>query len=234
MAELVEIISPRRQKWAKRLNGQWDHIRDTAVDGFIQLGRDLHAAKAELEHGEWTGMLVDDLNFPPRIAQIFKRIATWIDQKQVDDSYLPELLPPDYNTINVITRLDDETCTRLIEDGTICPTAKRGDISKILRLQRVKADERRILDLRPIEGKFHTLVFDPAWEYDWLSLAGRAKPGYAMQTLDQLRALDIKQWAEPDCELYVWTTNNFMYEACKLVDGWGFQHRTLISGRCLR
>jgi hypothetical protein len=32
-------------------------------------------------------------------------------------------------------------------------------------------------------------VIDPAWEYDWLSLAGRAKPGYAMQTFEQLLAL---------------------------------------------
>lgn len=55
------------------------------------------------------------------------------------------------------------------------------------RIAKVTADEQRVLALVPAPGKFRTLVIDPAWEYDWLSLAGRAKPGYAMQTLDQLR-----------------------------------------------
>jgi N6-adenosine-specific RNA methylase IME4 len=99
------------------------------------------------------------------------------------------------------------------------------------RLAKVAADEERVLNLRPIAGKFRTLVFDPAWEYDWLSLAGRAKPGYAMQKPEQLLAMDVKAWADTEvgCHLYVWTTNNFMAEACKLVAHWGFQHRTLIT-----
>jgi hypothetical protein len=85
-----------------------------------------------------------------------------------------------------------------------------------LRLERVRKDEQRVLGLVPVAGKFHTLIFDPAWQYDWLSLAGRAKPGYAMQSLKQLHALDVMQWAESECHLYLWTTNNFMNEACKL------------------
>jgi N6-adenosine-specific RNA methylase IME4 len=99
------------------------------------------------------------------------------------------------------------------------------------RLAKVEADEQRVLALVPAPGKFRTLVIDPAWEYDWLSLAGRAKPGYAMQTLDQLRVLDLKQWADTEvgCHLYCWVTNNFMAEACKLVAHWGFQHRVVIT-----
>jgi hypothetical protein len=43
--------------------------------------------------------------------------------------------------------------------------------------------------LAPIPGKFRTIILDPAWEYDWLSIAGRAKPGYAMQSHEELLAL---------------------------------------------
>jgi hypothetical protein len=53
-----------------------------------------------------------------------------------------------------------------VDEDVITPTLRRNEISKILRIQRVTADEKRILDLVPIEGKFRTLVFDPAWEYD--------------------------------------------------------------------
>jgi N6-adenosine-specific RNA methylase IME4 len=101
----------------------------------------------------------------------------------------------------------------------------------MLRLERVQADEQRILNLAPHPGKFRTIVIDPAWEYDWLSIAGRAKPGYAMQSLDRLRDLDVAAWADDEvgCHLYCWTTNNFNCEANKLVEQWGFQHRTLIT-----
>jgi N6-adenosine-specific RNA methylase IME4 len=107
---------------------------------------------------------------------------------------------------------------------------ERRETAKEDRLARVAADEARVLALTPRPGKFRTIVIDPAWEYDWLSLAGRAKPGYAMQTLDQLRDLDVAAWADDEgCHLYCWTTNNFFAEACKLVAHWGFQHRTKIT-----
>jgi N6-adenosine-specific RNA methylase IME4 len=108
---------------------------------------------------------------------------------------------------------------------------KRREIGGADRLVRVAADEARVLRLRPVVGKFRTLVIDPAWEYDWLSLAGRAKPGYAMQTHEELLALDLRQWADEavGCHLYCWTTNNFMTRAGELVARWGFQHRVVLT-----
>jgi hypothetical protein len=58
------------------------------------------------------------------------------------------------------------------------------------------ADEARVRSLAPIEGKFKTLIVDPPWDYEWLSVAGRAKPGYATMTHEQLLALDVPRWAE--------------------------------------
>jgi N6-adenosine-specific RNA methylase IME4 len=108
---------------------------------------------------------------------------------------------------------------------------ERRETASADRLTKVAADEQRVLQLQPKPGIYRTIVIDPAWDYDWLSLAGRAKPGYAMQTLDQLRALDLRQWAdvETGTHLYCWATNNFMAEACKLVAHWGFQHRVLLT-----
>jgi N6-adenosine-specific RNA methylase IME4 len=107
----------------------------------------------------------------------------------------------------------------------------RRETGKEQRQERVQADELRVLNFRPTPGKFRTIVVDPAWEYEALSLAGRAKPDYAMQTLEQLSELDVGAWADETagCHLYCWTTNNFIGEACKLVAHWGFQHRTVLT-----
>ena len=216
-----------RQQWASRLNEQWDEIRQNAVEGFIGFGRELLACKAAVERGEWMQMLAEDLKFNQRVANTFMRIATWVDENGVNDSNLP----PDYNTIQLLTRLDNDTFARLTEEGVVSPTLKRNEVSSILRRERVAADEARILNLVPVVGKFRTIVIDPAWEYDWLSLAGRAKPGYALQSIEDIEALDVGAWADDEagCHLYCWTTNNFFSAACRLVKHWGFQHRTIIT-----
>src|SRR5262249_38902657 len=59
------------------------------------------------------------------------------------------------------------------------------------RVERVKADEERVMRLVPAAGKYRTIVLDPAWDYKRLSLAGRAKPGYAMQSHEELLALKV-------------------------------------------
>src|SRR6476469_3533390 len=101
--DAVTIIGPEhltRSEWATRLNEQWDQIRESAVAGFLQLGRDLKRAKADLgQHGGWIELLNNDLKFHPRIAQKFMRITSWVSEKRLNESHLSRLLPPDYNTI---------------------------------------------------------------------------------------------------------------------------------------
>ena len=103
--------------------------------------------------------------------------------------------------------------------------------AKQTRVEMRAADEARIAALLPQPGKYRTLVIDPPWDYEWLSIAGRASPGYATMTHEQLLNLDVAQWAEDNCHLYLWTTNNFMTRACELVAAFGFQHRTVLTWR---
>jgi len=101
--------------------------------------------------------------------------------------------------------------------------------AKIERAEMHAADEARVRSLVPRPGRYRALVIDPPWDYEWLSLAGRAKPGYATMSHDELLALDVGAWAEDNCHLYLWTTNNFMTRAVKLMAHWGFAHKTILT-----
>jgi N6-adenosine-specific RNA methylase IME4 len=206
----------------------WREFQTNTVEGVFAIGRQLMADKEELPHGEFQQMVRDDLEFSPMTARMIMIVTR---SERLQNVISDNVLPGSYNTLYLLTRLDDRTFGKLLRDGTIRSDMGRSDVSKELRLARVKADEERVLKLVPKPGIYRTLVIDPAWEYDWLSIAGRAKPGYAMQSLDQLRALDLKQWCdhESGTHLYCWVTNNFMYEAGKLIEGWGFQHRTILT-----
>ena len=106
---------------------------------------------------------------------------------------------------------------------------KSGSVNSAYRKLRQANDEQEILSVKPVVGKYKTIAIDPPWDYEWLSLAGRAAPGYATMTHDELLALPVESWAEENAHIYLWTTNNFMTRACELMAKWGFQHKTILT-----
>ncbi len=106
---------------------------------------------------------------------------------------------------------------------------RTGKVNGAFRKLRMANDETRVRSLAPRPGRYRTLVIDPPWDYEWLSLAGRAAPGYATMSHDELKALPVQDWAEDNCHLYLWTTNNFMTRAVELMALWGFQHKTVLT-----
>jgi N6-adenosine-specific RNA methylase IME4 len=92
-------------------------------------------------------------------------------------------------------------------------------------------DEARVKQLRPIDGTFLTLLIDAPLESDWFSPTARKQVGYATMTPKQLFALPVPQWAAEQCHLYWCSPNNFLPLSCKLVEHYGFAHKTLITWR---
>jgi len=139
------------------------------------------------------------------------------------------LLPPHWGTLYELTKLPDDVFAAKLADGSIYPEMQRKDVARENRLITRQRDEDRIAGLVTIAGKFRTLVIDPPWDYGSLSLAGRAAPRYATMSHDELLALDVGQWAEENCHLYLWVTNNFMTRGVELMERWGFQHKTVLT-----
>jgi len=104
----------------------------------------------------------------------------------------------------------------------------RHGVHRAYRSMRVAQDERRILNLAPVVGKFRTLLIDPGWKYD-IDFLGRGRPDYALMDDEQLRALPVPSWAEARCHLYLCTTNAMMPKAIALVAHWGFEHNTILT-----
>jgi N6-adenosine-specific RNA methylase IME4 len=109
------------------------------------------------------------------------------------------------------------------------PAIMNKSVNSAYRFLNKRRDEARVLQLVPVPGKFPTLVIDPPWDYDWLSLAGRAAPGYATMSHEKLMALDVMQWAGDNCAVYCWVTNNFMTRGIELMAKWGFAHKTVLT-----
>jgi N6-adenosine-specific RNA methylase IME4 len=86
-------------------------------------------------------------------------------------------------------------------------------------------------------------VIDPPWKYGvwgkgsdkmyakgYTDQTSYAKPlPYPYMTLDEIKALPIENLADENCELYLWTTQKYLYEAIGIMKHWGFKHCTTIT-----
>jgi N6-adenosine-specific RNA methylase IME4 len=215
--------SAARATWAARIAESW---RGTVL-GILETGRLIIEAKAALPHGVFADMIEHDLPFKRSTA--FRLSAIARDERLSNVAH-GHHLPPSWRTLYELTKLDDARFEAKLRNGEIYADMSRKEMVSENWLVAKKRDEARVRALEPIEGKFRTLLIDPAWDYD-LSLLGRAKPSYACMTLEEMRALDVKGWADESagCHLYLCVTNNFMPHGCELMKHWGFQHRAKIT-----
>jgi hypothetical protein len=64
-----------RAQWIKRINAIHKKTATAVVDGVLELGRTLLAAKESLPHGSFQKMIERDLTFGPRTAEMLMGIA---------------------------------------------------------------------------------------------------------------------------------------------------------------
>lgn len=128
-----------------------------------------------------------------------------------------------------LAELEESAFEAKVERGKRKAISAVDGTAKLERVEKRALDEARVRSLVPRAGRYRTLVVDPPWDYEWLSLAGRAAPGYATMSHQELLALPVANWAEDNCHLYLWTTNNFMTRAVELMARWGFAHKTVLT-----
>jgi N6-adenosine-specific RNA methylase IME4 len=75
-------------------------------------------------------------------------------------------------------------------------------------------------------GRFRAIVVDPPWPYN--DRLGAARH-YGLMTLDEIAAVPVAGWAEPDAHLYLWVTNAFMVEGHAAAAAWGFDVKTILT-----
>ena len=107
---------------------------------------------------------------------------------------------------------------------------RTGKVNAAYSKLRKAEDEDRVLDLKPIEGKFRTLIMDPPWDMDKFSKTAKAPQEFATMTLDEIEDIQPAQWADDElCHLYLWAPNGFVSAACKIMEAWGFEQKSCLT-----
>ena len=94
----------------------------------------------------------------------------------------------------------------------------------------ISEDLNMIMDIYNTDKKYQIIYADPPW---YESGGGRVKRGanrhYKLMTTREIMNLPVSRIADDNCHLYLWTTNNFLEDAIKVVNAWGFKYKTMIT-----
>lgn len=81
---------------------------------------------------------------------------------------------------------------------------------------------------------FQTIVADPPWSYGnkkWASITHNGTGPriekdmpYLTMSIDDIKALPIRNLAAADCRLFLWTTNRHLPLAFDVLEAWGFKY----------
>jgi N6-adenosine-specific RNA methylase IME4 len=96
-------------------------------------------------------------------------------------------------------------------------------------------------------NRYRTIVADPPWRYDegWPGASTSARSNmnrrivpdaakrrkglpYPAMDVAEIAALPIREWADPDAVLFLWTTNRYVRDAYTVAGAWGFRPSQLL------
>lgn len=117
--------------WAPRINAEWRK----SVEGILNVGRQLIAAKEACEHGEFLRLFKghenavgDTVPFSANTAEILIKVAGHPVLSKSDHG---QTLPQSWRTLYELTKLDDEQIVAGIKAGEITPDMTRAEASAL-------------------------------------------------------------------------------------------------------
>jgi N6-adenosine-specific RNA methylase IME4 len=73
--------------------------------------------------------------------------------------------------------------------------------------------------------RFGCIYADPPWKYDNQATRASTDNHYSTMSVDDIAALPVKELADEQAHLHLWTTNAFLFECPKILDAWGFEYK---------
>ena len=74
--------------------------------------------------------------------------------------------------------------------------------------------------------RFRCIYADPPWAYENTACRGAAAKHYRTMSLGEVCELPVRELADNEAHLHLWTTSSFLFEAKRVIDAWGFQYKS--------
>ena len=76
--------------------------------------------------------------------------------------------------------------------------------------------------------KYKTILADPPWKYG-KGFGYGAGEYYPLMDLEDIKKLPIKDIADENAHLYLWSPNSLIPQALEVMESWGFKFKTILT-----
>jgi N6-adenosine-specific RNA methylase IME4 len=103
---------------------------------------------------------------------------------------------------------------------------RSGKVAGVFRRLTVMKQARELEAAPPTlpTGPFNVIVVDPPWRYE----SGDSLP-YPTMAFEDIKAIPVRDIADENSILWLWTTNSHLRVAFEVVEAWGFEYKTLLT-----
>ena len=114
----------------------------------------------------------------------------------------------------------------LLKSFTPVVSATDGDILAPI----YPAQQRDSISTMSVESGYGVILADPPWNWKARSQKGEgrsAKNHYSIMEQADLCGMSVRDFAAPDCVLFLWVLNSMLGQGLQLLDAWGFAFKTV-------
>jgi N6-adenosine-specific RNA methylase IME4 len=82
----------------------------------------------------------------------------------------------------------------------------------------------------PRANHYRVIYADPPWTFSTYSRKGKGRSAeayYDCMSLEEIKAVPVREWAAKDCVLLLWTTDPVLEQAFEVIRTWGFTYKTV-------
>lgn len=83
-------------------------------------------------------------------------------------------------------------------------------------------------DLVAKGSRYGCILLDPPWRYGNQGTRASTDNHYETMGLEEIAALPVGELAAPASHLHLWTTNAFLFDSRALLEGWGFEYKSVL------
>jgi N6-adenosine-specific RNA methylase IME4 len=86
------------------------------------------------------------------------------------------------------------------------------------------------MDVTPQAGQYRVIYADPPWRFATYSDKGKgrsAEAHYDCLSIEQVKAIPVRQWVADDAVLLLWATDPMLPRALEVIEAWGFTYKTV-------
>lgn len=179
-------------------------------------GRDLLAAECRR-----TEVLIGKLLGPGEIG-----INQYSEGSPVGESFSD--VPKDDRHKFRLMAANEHVVEKLLKEGKV---SRNVILDKIQRRISPATQTCTVDDLQKLieqRQRFGSIYVDPPWSYGNQATRSATDNHYETMTVEEIAALPLPELAADECHLHLWTTNAFLHDSFHLLEGWGFEFKSLL------